>query len=69
MQRLPGRRLALAALLLGAAAGPTAGFVVPAAPRVQGQARGSGVIPLASSYYDNYDAQKARNMEQDRCVS
>ena len=29
---------------------------------------GSSGVALASSYYDEYDAQGARNMEQDRCV-
>lgn len=39
-----------------------------AAPRSSGKSSGSGTGPLTSSYYDEYDAQKARNMEQDRCV-
>lgn len=39
-----------------------------AAPRSSGKSSGSPSGPLASSYYDEYDAQKARNMEQDRCV-
>jgi hypothetical protein len=62
-------------LLLGAAAAiPSTLAFVPFSPgsplqqQQQRQARSSSK-PLASSYYDNYDAQQARNMEQDRCVS
>jgi hypothetical protein len=59
-------------LLLAAAAAPSAlGFVPSPAPTQQQQQRTAAArptAPLASSYYDDYDAQRARNMEQDRCV-
>lgn len=62
----------LSLLLLGAAAAlPPAvlAFVPPGPPAaVRGPQQQRQPAPLASSYYDDYDAQGARNMEQDRCV-
>ncbi len=65
-------------VLLGAAV-PSAHAFVPFSPsssplqqhqqqQQQQQEGRSSRPPLASSYYDDYDAQRARNMEQDRCV-
>lgn len=49
------------------------GFLAPQPPATRSQQQeqissSCRAGPLASSYYDNYDAQGARNMEQDRCV-
>lgn len=62
------------ALLLGLLGAPGAvSFLLPSSPSTaplpaHGSRSGSSGVALASSYYDEYDAQGARNMEQDRCV-